>query len=671
MIRRPAPRVSSFPAHGRPLSRTRRLLVEPLETRQLLATLVGLTVSNQLITFDSATPETIVTQNRVTGMLPGELLVGIDHRPATGELYGVGSRGRLYTLNANTGAATFKTTLRADPTDTTSPYTGLRGALHAVDFNPTVDRLRVVSDADQNLRINVDTGLTITDTNLAYSATSADRRVNPFVVGNAYTNPDNDPATGTLLYGLDLLRGTLVTQNPANDGTLQTVGRLGFFTSVFAGFDISADGTAYATLFSPSVERGFGSGLYTLDLTTGAATFVDSIGSFQLLRGLSVALPVQQVFAVTSGNNLISFNSARPDVLLSKKAITGLGAGETLNGIDFRPATGVLYGLGSSGRVYTLNTTTAVATAAPALSADAADTTDGNAAFTAISGAAFGFDFNPVPDRLRIVSNVDQNLRANVGTGGTFTDGTLAFATSDINAAQNPNIVASAYTNSFPGATTTLLNGIDSNLDILVTQNPANAGTLQTVGPLGVNASSFTSFDIASTGATLAAITLEGETVTRLYSIGATGAATPIGLTAGNGLIAGGETIRGIAIAPAVVQFSQATYSINERSGEAIVTVVRKGDTTSPVSVNYSTSTTTASGSTQPATEGVDYLATAGLLNFAAGETTKTFRVSIVRDNEFLEAEEAIDLALTTPTGGGQATLGTMVSSKILIRRFS
>lgn len=651
-----------------PLQRVRKLHLEMMEDRQLMASLVGLTLANQLITFDSARPQELISQTRVTGLQPGDLLVGIDHRPATGELYGVGLLGRLYTLNSQTGAATFKTNLRADPTDTTSPYNGLRGILFGVDFNPTVDRLRIVSDQDQNLRINVDTGLVITDTVLAYGNTDSARRVNPFVVANAYTNPDNDPATGTLLYGIDALRGTLVTQNPANDGTLQTVGPLNVNVTLFAGMDIAADGVAYAAMLAPSVSRGFGTGLYTINTATGAATFVGSVGSYQVLRGVSAELPVQRVFAVTSGNNLLSFNSARPDVLLSKRAITGLAAGETLNGIDFRPATGVLYGLGSTGRLYTLNTTTGVATATTALSADPTDTTDGNAAFTAVTGSSFGFDFNPVPDRLRVVSEADQNLRINVGTSAAITDGTLAFAAGDVNAGQNPNVVASAYTNSFPGATTTLLNGIDSTLDVLVTQNPANAGTLQTIGALGVNAGALSSFDIASTGAAFAALTLEGETATRFYSVStATGAVTAIGPAANGGTIAGGETIRGIAVAPAVVQFQQTSLSVNERSGEAIVTVVRTGDTTGPVTVNYSTATST----TRPATAGVDYLAASGQLTFLAGETTKTFRVSIIPDTDYFEQEEAIDLVLTQPSGGGQATLGSQATSRVLIRRFS
>ena len=59
-----------------------------------------------------------------------------------------------------------------------------------------------------------------------------------------------------------------------------------------------------------------------------------------------------------------------------------------------------------------------------------------------------------------------------------------------------PAIVASAYTNSTPGATATQLFGIDSDLDILVLQNPPNSGTLSTIGSLGVDTGDRVGFDV-------------------------------------------------------------------------------------------------------------------------------------------------------------------------------
>ena len=105
--------------------------------------MVALRNGTELARFHSATPGTILGTVTVTGLQPQETLVGIDLRPADGQLYGVGSTSRLYLLNPITGAAT--------PIGPVFP-TVLSGTSFGVDFNPLVDRLRIVSDAEQNLR---------------------------------------------------------------------------------------------------------------------------------------------------------------------------------------------------------------------------------------------------------------------------------------------------------------------------------------------------------------------------------------------------------------------------------------------------------------------------------------------------------------------------------------
>jgi hypothetical protein len=143
-----------------------------------------------------------------------------------------------------------------------------------------------------------------------------------------------------------------------------------------------------------------------------------------------------------------------------------------------------------------------------------------------LAGTAFGVDFNPVPDRLRIVSDTGQNLRVNVDTGGVTVDGALAYAAGDTNAGQSPQIAAAGYTNAVAGrvATATVLYDIDFAKDILVRQDPPNNGTLVTVGPLGVDFGSGSDLDIFSP--TLAYATNANS----LYAINlTTGAATLVG----------------------------------------------------------------------------------------------------------------------------------------------
>lgn len=480
------------------------------------ATVYGVNTSNQLVRFNSATPGTVVMVGAITGLQGGENVVGIDFRPATGQLYALGSNSRLYILNRMTAAATFVVTLS----------TPLNGTNFGVDFNPVVDRFRIVSDSGQNLRVNPVTGMAIVDGAISGAATSVD--------GAAYTNSFNGAAT-TTLYDISSTTDSLYTQNPPNNGTLVLQGPLGVDVTGVSGFDILAvEGTAIAAMTTAS---GLLTSLYTINLTTGAASSVGLIGlGTTSLRAMAVetANPSNfQVFGLTTMNNLVRFNSNRPNTILSNVAITGLQGGESLVGIDFRPATGRLFGIGSTSRIYMINTFTGAATAV------------GTAGAFTLSGANFGVDFNPLPDRIRVTSNMDQNLRLNPIDGTlTATDTVLAYATGDPNAGQNPNVVGSAYTNNFTGATTTTLYDIDSTLGILATQNPPNNGTLNTVGSLGVNISGETGFDIAGANNTaLAAFQPNGLTASSLYSINlTTGSAAVIGPI-------GGLTIRDIAIA--------------------------------------------------------------------------------------------------------------------------
>jgi hypothetical protein len=234
--------------------------------------------------------------------------------------------------------------------------------------------------------------------------------------------------------------------------------------------------------------------------------------------------------ALTTGNALVRFNGASPASAGAPVAITGLQAGESIVGIDARPANGRLYALGSTGRLYTLDPATGAAT-------------QSGAAALSLNGSVFGVDFNPVPDRLRIVSDADQNLRVNVETAEAVVDGTLAYAGTDANAGADPKVVAAGYTNSVAGAQSTTLYVIDADLDVLATQSPPNEGVLNTVGPLGVDASDLTAFDIAPDGnRAFAALTTAGGSTSDLYAIDLqTGAATRVGT------IGGGQAIRGLA----------------------------------------------------------------------------------------------------------------------------
>src|SRR4051812_1557160 len=63
------------------------------------------------------------------------------------------------------------------------------------------------------------------------------------------------------------------------------------------------------------------------------------------------------IFVITPANTLLRFDSTAPGTILSTIAVSGLQVGETLEGIDFRPANGQLYGLGSTSRLYSIDIT--------------------------------------------------------------------------------------------------------------------------------------------------------------------------------------------------------------------------------------------------------------------------------------------------------------------------
>ena len=143
-----------------------------------------------------------------------------------------------------------------------------------------------------------------------------------------------------------------------------------------------------------------------------------------------------KIYAVDDSNNLLSFDSATPGTIQGNIPITGLQPSENILGIDFRPATGQLYALGSASRLYIINPTSGAATAV------------GSAGSFTLSGSVFGFDINPVTDRVRVLSDSDQNISLNPNDGTlASTDGSLAYAPGDPNNAADPNITAAAFSN--------------------------------------------------------------------------------------------------------------------------------------------------------------------------------------------------------------------------------
>lgn len=240
----------------------------------------GLTGDNRLVCFSERRPEAARSVGTVTGLVTDAYLVGIDYRPANGLLYGLGNSGGIYTIDASNAAATFVARLNV----------ALSGTAFGVDFNPTVDRLRVVSDNGQNLRVVPDTGVTTTDVALNYTAGTPA----PGIVGAGYTNNDADANTGTTLFDIDSSLDQLAIQAPPNNGSLNVVGKLGVDTGTAVGFDIYSvvrNGTTTDVKALASLTVGGAPGFYEVSLLQGKVT---ARGTFPV-NVVDIAIPLNQL----------------------------------------------------------------------------------------------------------------------------------------------------------------------------------------------------------------------------------------------------------------------------------------------------------------------------------------------------------------------------------------
>ncbi|WP_217274805.1 DUF4394 domain-containing protein [Rathayibacter sp. VKM Ac-2835] len=236
----------------------------------------------------------------------------------------------------------------------------------------------------------------------------------------------------------------------------------------------------------------------------------------------SVAAKLRVVGLADGGTTLVQFNPTKPGTVTGRVAVTGLTGGDTsLVGIDYRVQDGKLYGVGNtaaSAGVYSIDTSTGVATPVTRLT-------------VTLSGSTFGVDFNPAANALRVISDTGQNLRQPFATPGaaTVADGALSYAAPAVATGVN----GAAYTNNDldPNTATTLF-VLDTALDQIAIQSPANAGTLAPTGKLGVDAAGVTGFDIYSVlrnGGSIASIGLAAVNGS-LYEVGVlNGTATRLG----------------------------------------------------------------------------------------------------------------------------------------------
>lgn len=469
---------------------------------------------NRLASLDTGRAASLSAPAAVSGLAAGDVLAAIDRRPQNGFLYALGYNApagtvQLYTLHPDTLVAT--------AVGSTGSFVGADGSTPVavglanpetrfeIDFNPSVDRLRVVSSVGENFRLNPNTGAFV-DGDLGGAAGSVagvnmdgNLRIDGTIAaagqGTAYTNSRASTAT-TTQYTIGA--GVLFLQNPPNAGTLASPLPLMPAGATPLALDIAPDVSSGAA--NAAVASGVGALLYVpagggsaqvaaVDLTSGQIT-----ASLALPEAGATGLALQQpsdiaIVALGADGALKRFSRASPGTVTSV-AITGLNTGEALVGLDWRPATGQLIALGvdaaaDTATLYRLDPQGGQATALG---------TPGGIAFVDAAGdpvdlppaaTGYGVDFNPVVDRVRVTTGSGLNLRLNP-VNGAAVDGDLGGAAGSV-AGTNPDGAlngaatgagGAAYTNSVAGTAVTTLYTLDAATRSLYLQTPPNAGTL-------------------------------------------------------------------------------------------------------------------------------------------------------------------------------------------------
>jgi hypothetical protein len=255
----------------------------PAHAEPAVGTVAG---TNTLVAFDTAAPGSVSATKPITGLAPGDLVAALDFRrvPSTAvqptgpaqlfalgvQVLGANASIRLYALDFGSGVAT---------TVGTAPIIVPAGSAWGMDLNPVADRLRVVNDADVNLRLNPNTGdLVVTDAPITPAGGK--------IAAIAYDRvaPSSPPVTTlyairTATSGFGTIGG-IDSAPSANGGVFMPIGPLGVTPDAGSqgsvNLDIASDGTAIATMTVGGV-----SGLYAIDRTSGTATLA-GVQSMQL-----------------------------------------------------------------------------------------------------------------------------------------------------------------------------------------------------------------------------------------------------------------------------------------------------------------------------------------------------------------------------------------------------
>lgn len=588
-------------------------LAAPIPSLVPLPVVYGLTESNALVRF-SAAGGPMIPGPAISGLAEGEVLVGIDFRPLTAELFAVSrdaaNVGRVYRIDVASGTAT--------PVPLSGPQLLLTGEVD-IDFNPAalsgVNALRIVTRDAANYRlvfdasgvgaaVNVDTPLNVAG---APAGTPSQ------IIATAYANnraglPGAAGAGGTSQFAIDAGSDLLYRVNPPNGGVLTNGLPLGFDVGGTGGLDFdTASDRALAI-----VGIGDARWLVEVDPREGGLVPLRTVpGDVKdLAIPMPAVLPASSLVGLTASNSLVLIPTDSSPVTAGP-SLLGLTTGESVVGIDFRPFDGRLYALGRDtngvGNLYTVEWATGALTPVP-LSGGALNLSP-----------AVGMDFNPAAlggtNALRIVTSEGANYRLVFTPSGATVNIDTPLNLPD---APAPRVTATAYSNNrsgLPGgggAGGTAQYAIDTTRDALFRVNPPNGGVLTEPKPLGLDIRDAAGLDLL-TDSDRALAVLDVDGIVGLYEIQlATGAA---------------QWVRGLpssiidlaAPLPATLRLQPREGSLVARGGIGPFAIQRAETVTDP----FCTATVIPGGNVPLNVEGsVGYVRLADLANVPSHELT-------------------------------------------------
>ena len=238
------------------------------------------TTPNTLVNFAAATPNTVVAK-AITGLTAGDIVVGIDVRPSDGVMWAFAraavangdptGAASIYVINPDTGVASGRVAVTGVTFDSATSV--------SVDFNPAVDRMRVITFFGQSVAINVVGGAATQ--NGAIQGTT-------FAAAVAYTNSAVSPTApaSTVLYRIDNQGAPddLTTITPATGAIATTAGPIGLALTEVQAFDITGVNNVNALAALRTTASGAHS-LYRINLATGAAGLFNSTAALSLIGG--------------------------------------------------------------------------------------------------------------------------------------------------------------------------------------------------------------------------------------------------------------------------------------------------------------------------------------------------------------------------------------------------